>query len=173
MDGLLEGLEFHHVKDWSKDFLVDYWGVRGDCNDCWQHVVALHCRDCLATVQDLSTLGFDCGDAFQVLLDCSLCMKRAKQSVVIHWMSNSSRDLWVGLHKSLHKSIMNAFVEIEPSQGCAPLASCSDSAEDSAGEGELKITVWHNDVCVISSKLQDCSSKSCMDLLADSSAHSG
>ena len=61
----------------------------------------------------------------------------------------------------------------DSSERCASLSASSNSREDCALEGEFKVGIWHDDGCIVATKLKDGLSEAAMDISTDSTTHSG
>jgi hypothetical protein len=143
--------------------MLDNLRIMVDLHDGWENVVSFHSFHSLASVKDFSTLSFDVLDTFLVVVDTHLVVKWAHKSIWIKWVSHSILEFWVSFHHSINEAVIDRFVNEKSSKRSASLSSSSHSSKDRGCERHFLITVRHNDLGVVSTKLKNSLSESSVD----------
>jgi len=167
----VQGLEAEDVKDRCKDFMLNDVCIVGNLDDRGFNVVTLVTLDNLSSSEDLATLLLNFFKAILVLLDTHLRVQRSHQGFTVHGVADLHS--LVGTYHAVHEVVVNAIVQEESAQGCAALATCSNSGEDRALECNFEVGIGHDDGCIIATKLKDGAAKSLVDISAHVATHGG
>lgn len=168
-NGLLECGELEDVDDGGEDLLVDDLSIWADFDDRWLDVVAW-ASDSVSTVEDASTLRLNLLESFSVVADAVRVVQGAHQSLAVHGVTNGHR--LVCLDHAGHEGVIDGVVKIDSSERSASLSACSHGGEDATLEGELEVSIGHDDGCVVTSKLKDSLSEASVDVRTDATTDS-